>query len=222
MDNMGIYDKVKVCPPNALRTIQAGKLKGKSDINPMWRIKTLTEQFGPCGVGWKLSNVKYWTEPGASGEVSAWCSMLLHIKVDGQWSEGIEGVGGSMLVNTEKGKLVTNDEAYKMANTDAISVCCKLLGFAADVYWEADRTKYDAHTEQLPPAQQPKAAPGPNKPGNRKPPEGDTPVFCERCGAQFADYWDGNRLIKAAELQLRSLDKFNRVLCVKCGKAVNQ
>lgn len=217
MGNMDIYEKVKSCPPNALRTIQAGKLRGKSDINPMWRIKTLTEQFGPCGVGWKLSNVKYWTEPGADGEVAAWCSLHLHINIGGQWSEGIEGIGGSMLVNTEKGKLVTNDEAYKMAQTDAVSVCCKMLGFAADVYWEADRTKYTCDTEPAP--QSPPAESG--RRGSRVPPPEDRPVICDGCGMRIPDYWNGERLIKAAELQLRSMDMHGRTLCTKCGKAAN-
>ena len=149
MGNLDIYESVRSCPDNALRTIQAGKLKGKSDINPVWRIKALTELFGPCGIGWKIENVKYWTEPGAGGEVIAWCSMELKINHNGVWSDGIVGVGGSMLVNMEKGKLVSNDEAYKMANTDAISVCCKMLGVAADVYWQADRTKYTEDPEPL-------------------------------------------------------------------------
>lgn len=212
MENMEIYDKVKSCPDNALRTILAGRLKGKSDINPMWRIKALTEQFGPCGVGWKLTNIKYWTEPGARGEVSAWCSLHLHIRVEGQWSDGIEGIGGSMLVNTEKEKLVTNDEAYKMAQTDAISVCCKQLGFAANVYWEADRTKYDNCTEPTPPP----------KPGGRVPPPEDMPVICEECGKAIPDWWDGKRLIKAAELGLRSIQKYGCLLCTKCGKAASE
>ena len=29
-----------------------------------------------------------------------------------------------------------------MSLTDAISVACKALGFAADVYWNSDKTKY--------------------------------------------------------------------------------
>ena len=45
MDNMEIYEKVRSVPENAKRKIEAGRLKGKTDINPMWRIKTLTEQF---------------------------------------------------------------------------------------------------------------------------------------------------------------------------------
>lgn len=30
-----------------------------------------------------------------------------------------------------------------MALTDALSVACKALGIAADVYWDKDKTKYD-------------------------------------------------------------------------------
>ena len=35
-----------------------------------------------------------------------------------------------------------DDEAYKKAYTDAVSVACKALGFAADVYYRQDETKY--------------------------------------------------------------------------------
>ena len=51
-DNMRIFNAVRECPQDALKTIQAGRLKGKSDINPMLRIKKLTELYGPCGTGW--------------------------------------------------------------------------------------------------------------------------------------------------------------------------
>ena len=40
--------------------------------------------------------------------------------------------------------MYTSDECYKMALTDAISVACRALGVGADVYWEADRSKYSA------------------------------------------------------------------------------
>jgi hypothetical protein len=35
-----------------------------------------------------------------------------------------------------------------MALTDALSVACKALGFAADVYFEKDRTKYDTQDKK--------------------------------------------------------------------------
>ena len=52
------------------------------------------------------------------------------------------GIGGNTIQQIEKGKLVTNDEAYKMAYTDALSVACKMLGMGADIYWDKDPTKY--------------------------------------------------------------------------------
>ena len=52
MDNLKIYNSVREVPEEAKKLIQAGNIKGFTDINPMWRIKTLTEQFGPCGFGW--------------------------------------------------------------------------------------------------------------------------------------------------------------------------
>ena len=143
MENLKIYEAARKVPNEALKPIQAGRLKGKSDINPMWRIKKLTEIFGPCGIGWKYTIVKQWTEPAADGEIAAFCDIDLYVKEDGEWSEPIPGTGGSMFVAKEKSGLYTSDECYKMALTDAISVACKALGFAADVYWDRDPTKYD-------------------------------------------------------------------------------
>ena len=67
---MEIYNKVREVPKEAQKTIRGGRLKGMTDINPMWRIKTLTEQFGPCGFGWKYVITKQWLENGTNGEIS--------------------------------------------------------------------------------------------------------------------------------------------------------
>lgn len=148
MGNLEIYDKVRVVPENAQKAIQGGRLKGKTDINPMWRIKTLTDQFGICGIGWKYIITKQWLESGGGNEVSAFVNIDLFIKVDGQWSDAIPGTGGSSFVTMEKSGAYTSDECYKMALTDAISVACKSLGMGADIYSGQDSTKYDAKSEQ--------------------------------------------------------------------------
>lgn len=143
MENMQIYESVRNVPDAAKRSIQAGRLKGKTDINPMWRIKALTEQFGTCGIGWKYRITDKRLEAGANGEISAFLDIDLYVKVDGEWSEAIPGTGGSAFVASERNGLYTSDECFKMALTDAISVACKALGFGADVYWDKDATKYD-------------------------------------------------------------------------------
>lgn len=140
-NNMTIYEQFRSVPSDAQKKIEAGKLKGFTDINPMWRIKKLTEQFGACGEGWYLDNIQTWTET-AGGEVAAFVRVDLIVKINGAWSKPITGIGGSKLAGKGVGDGI-NDEAFKMAYTDAISIACKNLGMAADIYYAKDRTKYD-------------------------------------------------------------------------------
>lgn len=142
MNNLDIYEKVRKVPDEAKKTIQAGRTKGFTDINPMWRIKTLTDLFGLCGIGWYYDVAREWTET-VGDEICAFVDINLYIKLDNEWSKPIRGTGGSKLATKEKSGVYVSDECYKMATTDAISVACKQLGFGADVYWSADRTKYD-------------------------------------------------------------------------------
>lgn len=146
-----LWDAVRQVPESAKKPIKGGRLSGKTDINPVWRLKVLTEQFGPCGVGWKYALIEKGLVDGANGEKAAFVDINLYVKVNGEWSEAIPGTGGSMFVSKDKNGLYTNDEAIKMALTDAISVACKALGIAADVYWEADSTKYDKRESTQPP-----------------------------------------------------------------------
>lgn len=163
MGNLDYYNKLKVVPQEALRQIQSGRLRGKHDINPMWRIKAMTEQFGVCGIGWKYVITKQWAETFGS-EVKAYCNIDLFIKVNGEWSDAIQGTGGSSEVSMENKGAYVSDECYKMALTDALSVAMKALGVAADVYFEAGKniididSKYDtqdSRAAQQPAAQQP-------------------------------------------------------------------
>lgn len=146
MENMNIYNATRNVPEEAKRPIKGGRLNGKTDINPMWRIKTLTEQFGPCGIGWYYNVTKQWVEEYEE-EVAAFVNIELFVKVDGEWSKPIFGNGGSMFAAKEKSGVYVSDECYKMATTDALSVACKQLGFGADVYWDKDNTKYSSKAE---------------------------------------------------------------------------
>lgn len=132
-------------PERYLKKISAGKLKGKSDINPIWRYKELTQKFGPCGIGWKVVIVKLWQDELKSGEVIAHAEILLHYRdaATGEWSTGVPGIGGNMLVQFAKGNLVSNDDGYKSAVTDAISVAAKLMGIGAEVYEGLLESKYE-------------------------------------------------------------------------------
>ena len=144
MDNLKIYNSVADVPDNAKKTIQAGRIKGMTDINPMWRIKTLTEQFGVVGFGWKYVITDKRIIEGADGVVCAFVDIDLFVKIDGEWSEAIQGTGGSQFVSVERNGKYTSDECFKMALTDALSVACKALGIGANVYWSGGGgSKYD-------------------------------------------------------------------------------
>lgn len=146
-NNMKVWDAVKQPPDDALKTIQGGRLKGMSDINPQWRYQVMTEQFGMCGIGWKYES-DVWTEPAPNDQVFAFARVKLYVKVDGEWSEPIPGVGGSMLVVKETAGLHVSDEGFKMAITDALSVAMKMLGVAANVYAGLHDTKYKPPAKQ--------------------------------------------------------------------------
>ena len=201
MDNLTIYNEVRSVPDSAKRRIEAGRLKGKTDINPMWRIKALTEQFGPCGIGWKYTITDKRLENGANNEVSAFVDIDLFIKVDGAWSDAIPGTGGSAFVASERNGLYTSDECFKMALTDAISVACKALGFGADVYWAKDATKYTPRPER----QQPNEAAG-------------KPV-CKDCGKPIYPVTHGGKSYTVAEITENARKTYKEPLCWACMMA---
>lgn len=146
MENLSLYNKYRKVPATAKKEITAGRLKGFTDINPMWRIKCLTEEFGPCGIGWYYEITEKNVIPGDNGQAVCVVQINLYFKIKDEagekWSYPIVGIGGSSFISKEKSGLYTSDECFKSALTDAISVACKALGIGADVYYSKDVTKY--------------------------------------------------------------------------------
>lgn len=154
MDNLEYWNKLKRPPASALKPISGGRMNGKTDINPQWRYHAMTEIFGPVGFGWTYSIDKQWTETGATGETMAFCNVSVTVNRNGEWSKPVPGTGGSTLIQSEKTGLRSNDEAFKMALTDALSVALKMFGVAADIYaglWDGAKYKTDGQSEQKPP-----------------------------------------------------------------------
>lgn len=208
MNNLEIYEACRVVPEKAKKPITGGRLNGKTDINPMWRIKKLTEMFGPCGIGWWYTIEKQWTELCEdSREAAAFCNINLYYKWGNEVSQPIPGTGGAMFIPKEKNGLFTDDEAYKKALTDALSVACKALGIGADVYWEKDASKY----ESKPMAQE--------KPKQEKQ---DLSFKCERCGKGILSYKgkDGNPVSIRKHCE-GSKAKYGQVLCLECIEVIN-
>lgn len=143
-ENLKIWDAVARPPKEALKEIKGGRLSGMTDIKPQWRYKAMTAQFGPCGIGWYYSIAREWSEPGSDGQIFCFVNVDLFFKHGEIWSEAIPGNGGSMLVTKEKAGLHSNDEGYKMALTDALSVAMSRIGVAAEIYmgnWTGSKYK---------------------------------------------------------------------------------
>lgn len=144
-DNLEFYNTLRTVPEEAKKEITAGSLAGFTDINPMWRIKALTQLFGPYGMGWKVEILNKWLQAGSGAkDVKAFVDINLYYKYNGEWSEAIPGTGGSSFISSKNGEAASNDDCFKMALTDAIGVASKMLGVGADVYFEKDATKYSA------------------------------------------------------------------------------
>lgn len=129
---------MKKVPKSAQKQIQAGRLKGMTDISPMWRIKMLTEIFGPAGIGWYTDVIRREIVDGPSGDKMAIMDIHLYVREngEGEWSKPIFGTGGKALIAKENSGLRADDEAWKKTYTDALSVACKALGIGADIYWK--------------------------------------------------------------------------------------
>ena len=180
VNTLELYNMYRKVPDEAKKPIRGGRLNGMTDINPMWRIKCLTEFFGPAGIGWgaQMVNEPTYRENPETGEVACFVEILLWYKLGDQRGE-IYGYGGSMFISKEKNGLYTDDECEKKAYTDAISVACKSLGIGADVYWEKDSTKYTTREEPAEPETKAEITP--------------EPATCPVCGQQTYEVVTGTK-----------------------------
>lgn len=214
MDNMNMryYEQGRMVPKDAQKPFSNGRFSG-TDINPMWRIKKLTEMFGPAGIGWytEVTRQDYITVD--DGNVMVFVDLNLYVKDGDTWSKPIFGTGG----NTLKAKGKGDDDGFKKAYTDAMSIACKALGIGADIWYSADTnadptSKYsDRYTEQVNDTiEQMK-----QNPVNIQT-EG-TPV-CDRCGKVITGWVDpetSNRFSATAVIK-RAREKYNGCYCAAC------
>lgn len=236
-DNLEILDYGWDVPQEAKKPISGGRLNGKTDISPMWRIRKLTEIFGPCGIGWWYTIKEQRLLEGADGEIKAFVTIDLFYRWGEQVSQPVPGVGGNTFV--ERGGKYTSDECFKMALTDAISVAAKALGIGGAVYSGEDRTKYSGRETPPPPARAQSAHPRPlagearpatEQPAFRRednvtpfpsrqelPPVQAQKFTCDCCGRELRPYTDSQgRNVSLRAHAERSMQKFGKVLCLDC------
>ncbi len=132
-----IFDTAKRPPNEALKPIDAGKLKGYTEINPLWRYEIMTQLFGLYGDGWKIEIVDNQIKPvEATKEEILFTSILLYTRnrVTGKWNAPAPATGSAYLIVKDRNGIHGNENAYASAQTDAIGKACKFFGIGYDVY----------------------------------------------------------------------------------------
>lgn len=129
--NMAIWDEAFPTPPGMVKKIKSGSYSaaGLSDIRTIHRWKRMTEIFGPIGKNWYVGYDFDAFEH--NGEVVLYCTAK--VSVTG-WKHPIYGFGGNRLVTRTRNGMRINDDAYKMAATDAAGNAFMRLGIGGDVY----------------------------------------------------------------------------------------
>lgn len=142
--NKALWDRVKVTDPKAVKPITGKQYQGNSP-KPYWIVERLTEEFGPCGIGWGFSIINERMERLAEDEVLHVAVVQFWYLFDGKRGE-LEQIGQTRAVYPKKsGGLMVDEDAPKKSVTDALVKCASYIGFAGDIFsgrW--DDSKYVA------------------------------------------------------------------------------
>ncbi|MES2752840.1 MAG: hypothetical protein V4661_15845 [Pseudomonadota bacterium] len=143
--NTAIWDALsKTDPAHTKGFKRSGGFSGTA-IKPIWIVKRLTEQFGPCGVGWGMGQPVFQVVP-AGDETMVYCTVECWHNNGGEGVATLYGVGGDKVTAKRKeGSGFNDDEAFKKAFTDAVGNAFKFIGVAADIHMgQFDDSKYVA------------------------------------------------------------------------------
>lgn len=152
MTKTELWDKLgRTDPKHTSKFQRAGGFKGTA-IRPIYSIKRMTEEFGPCGSGWGVNEPSFQVVP-AGDETLVYCTVSIW---HGERQNVVFGVGGDKVVAKFSSGLKSDDEAFKKAFTDAITNAMKLIGVGADVHMGLfDDSKYVASVRENPYVTQP-------------------------------------------------------------------
>ena len=156
---MEIWNSVCTTDPQFTKSFQRGTTH-LTDINPAYRLRRLTELFGPAGKEWGWTLHERWREEWNGVQCAFVMLSIWYIDDDGNRCETPPQVGGTVAGDYP-------DEIWKMSITDAVGKCCMSLGISADVYLGV----FDGKYRQSAPAQRPPVSPPPT----RTPPAYTTP-----------------------------------------------
>lgn len=142
MNNKELWQRAFTTDPRAVKPITGKQYSGNSP-KPYWIVERLTDEFGPCGIGWGFTILNERMERLTPSDV-------LHVAVVRFWyvlndKRGeFEQIGQTKAVyEKSKGGFMVDEDAPKKSVTDALVKCASYLGFAGDIFsgmW--DDSKY--------------------------------------------------------------------------------
>lgn len=142
MANTDLWDRVEKTDPAAVKRITGKQYEGNSP-KPYYIVRRLTEEFGPCGIGWGFSIVSERMERMTQTDVLHIAVVRLWYSLNGQRGE-VEQIGQTKACyEKSKGGMLLDEDAPKKSVTDALVKCASYLGFAGDIFagrW--DDSKY--------------------------------------------------------------------------------
>ena len=149
---MSLWRRVCVTDPKAVKPITGKQYSGNSP-KPYWIVERLTDEFGPCGIGWGFTVISERYERFGAGEEEE----SLHIAlvrlwyVMGEKRGELEQVGQTRgSYRTRQGKYLVDEDAPKKSVTDALVKCASYLGFAGDIFsgrWDDSKYVEEANRE---------------------------------------------------------------------------
>lgn len=144
MSNTRIWEVLGKTDPKHTKSFKrSGGFSGTA-IKPMWANQRMTEFFGPCGTGWGSTEPQFQIVP-ADKEIMVYCTVgVWYLEASSAArSELVYGVGGDKVLKSQSSGLRADDEAFKMAYTDALGNAMKFIGVAADIHMGMfDDSKY--------------------------------------------------------------------------------
>lgn len=141
-DNMKLWKSVCVTDPAEVKPITGKQYKGNSP-KPYWIVRRLTEEFGPCGIGWGFTILGERFERFGESESLHVATVRLWYCLEDKRGE-FEQIGQtrSSYVSSA-GKFIVDEDAPKKSVTDALVKCASYLGFAGDIFsGQWDDSKY--------------------------------------------------------------------------------
>lgn len=148
-ENKALWDRAFKTDPKAVKPI-TGKDYGGNSPKPYWIIERMTEEFGPCGIGWGFSVVNERFERFNDTD-TLHVALVRFWYVMGDKRGEFEQMGQTKASYvTSKGVFKVDEDAPKKSVTDALVKCASYLGFAGDIFsgrW--DDSKYVAEARQF-------------------------------------------------------------------------